>query len=517
MSVFKYAGRQKRFSMENAKDIPGVTYRGFLSQLTNEHQERLKRIQLFWDFYEGMQWDGSTEGNLYAGGDERPTINYCKRLVDTRGQFLMKNSLSFSIPESSTDDQNTKEARAFIKEKLDQQWALNDVDIWVHDCVQTGGVTGDVFIRVNWEESTPFAPGYAKAEILPSNWVFFDYDTIQRNKVNSVTIAFPFEDTEHRKSGVFNKVVEEHKVTRIYQEVWTTETVTYLIDGEIQSVDMNGLGVIPVVHIKNMPNSNGNFGTSDLHAVLNVQRLLNEKITDLSDIIQYHGSPQTFVLGADASKLKRGHDEIWSVSDVNVKIGNLERKGDLKANLEFISNLRQYMLDLSAIPEQAINPTKNVSNTPGVALHMSYLPMIETRKVQVALYGAGIKQISSLMLLMNSFRDPEFGAKFLPLPGYSKYTVDVGFGEALPRDESLKLSNDQQRMAMGLASRKQVLIEQGYGENDAERIIKESDDDTVVRTEVLTANEPTADAFGKQRMPDPVVQGDKVSTEAGKG
>lgn len=519
MGIFNFTSKQKRFSERDSKKaVAGKSYSNFLDSLENEQQDRVRRIKLFWDFYEGAQWAGNApDSDLFVYGEQRPTVNYCKRLVDTRGQFLMKNGFKISIPEIADDSGNTTQERQFIKDLLDRQWELNGRDIWAQNCVQTGGVTGDVFVRVSWDEGNFMKPGYAKAEIMPSNWVFPQYHSIEKDKLQLVIIAFPFEDKEYTLPSLFQQEVRERDVTRLYQEFWTEDQVIIAIDGEITEQRENKLGVIPIVHIKNMPNANGHFGESDLSPVVNVQRLLNEKVADISDVIEYHGSPQTYIIGANASELVRGPDKVWSIPNTDAKIGNLELQGELKPSLDFIAQLRQYMLDLSAIPEQAINPTKNVSNTPGVALHMSYLPMIETRKIQSALYGKGIKDICTLMLQFNAIKDSDFGAQFNAIKGYSKYRVNVGFGEALPRDESLRLTNDQQRLDMGIASRKQILVELGFGETDAERIIEEADEDAAGRAEMLSVAENVEDAaFGKARKPDPVVQGDKVSAGAGK-
>lgn len=94
----------------------------------------------------------------------------------------------------------------------------------------------------------------------------------------------------------------------------------------------------------------------------------------------------------------------------------------------------------------------------------------------------------------------------------------IDFADPLPRDETLQIQNDIQRLGMGLTSRKRVLMrQQGIGEAEAQKLIDEADEDAKARLLATTVPDVTSDtAFGKIRVPDPVVQGDRVSSNASK-
>jgi hypothetical protein len=98
-------------------------HEGFFSQIANigiDHRKRVNKYKSYWDFYEGKHWNVDDDDNV--------TTNYIRRLVNLKTDFLTKNSFYISIPElpNSLDDAID---RNFIKNKLDDQWALNEKDV----------------------------------------------------------------------------------------------------------------------------------------------------------------------------------------------------------------------------------------------------------------------------------------------------------------------------------------------------------------------------------------------------
>jgi len=485
-----------------------------IQELGTGHKERIERYRKNWEYYEGEQWDTA------AFIHKDVTLNFCRRLVDIKASFLNKGGFKITIPDVSDEDgEDDTITRQFIKNMLDRTWRMNELKNWFVSATQTGGVTGDVFIRVSWDTSQEVP--FAKADILPSNYCFPNYNDIT-GKVDHLRILIPFTDTVPSLSLVSRRV-KEKQVERIYEEVWTNDTVTYLIDNEVTNTQPNIIGEIPFVHIHNYPNSNGHFGISDLVDITAVQKLLNEKATDISDIIDYHGSPITIAYGMKPHELVKGPDKIWAVPSKKdgADIQTLQLIGDLKASLDFLDVLRKSMLDLSGVPDQAVNPTTNVSNTPGVALHMTYLPLIEVRAIKEIAYGTGIEKVNRLIIKMNEALDAEFRTELDKLPTATKYINIVTFAEALPRDEQLMIENNRSELDMGLNTRKRILMTQkGMSSKDADRLIEEADEEKKKIAELTTLEEKAqsstqkGEAFGKGRRPDPVVQGDRVSRQS---
>ena len=486
-------------------------HEGFFSQIANiglDHKKRVDRYKSYWDFYEGKHWNVVDHDNV--------TTNYIRRLVNLKCDFLTKNSFYVSIPElpNSLDDSID---RNFIKNILDDQWSLNEKDVWFRDLAQMGGVTGDAFVRVGWERS-PSGGMFAMANIIPSHFVFPEFDVLHPKRMVTCHIIWPSVTRSSRNNASTKRPwggVGNDTVTW-FRETWTETEVVVLENDKILKREPNVLGEIPVVHIKNVNNTNSYYGVSDVEDLISVQMTYNETLTDINDIIEYHGSPITHVKGGRLEEVNKGPDQVWSTSK-DVEIKNIGLDSDLKANISFLHELYRAILDLSSVPEQAVNPTKNVSNTPGVALHMAYLPLIENRRKKILNYGQGIKHINRLMLKTLELGEPDFGSRMDQVKTY-KYRTDLSFGEPLPRDEVQELEKKRTLLNMGLTTRKRVLMREGKSAEDSERIIEEADAELERLTEIRLlkpmVQTRVSDAFGKARSPDPVIQGDKVSNQS---
>ena len=488
------------------------------NKLGDAHRKRIQEYRLYWQFYEGRHWDNKDQN--FGVDPSQQTLNFCKRIVDIKSQFLIKDGFNIIVPEMR-DKAGTIEQddRDFIKAALDEQWNKNDrVTTGLNMC-QQGGVTGDVFVKVMWVPGDEAEYGYVGVDVVPSVWCFPEWDVTTKSRMISMTVAFPIEVQKERKKGlsrILNRQTEFYTDVVLHREYWTKEFYEIYEGDELVDRGPNVLGHIPFVHIQNKPNSNGRYGISELKDILSLQRQLNEKSTDISDIIDYQGSPQTWVAGAKGSdNLERRPDKIWALPE-NAKVGALEIQSDLKASLEWWDRIKKTMFDLSSVPDQIVNPTQNISNTPGVALHLAYMPIIEDRVLRMQVYGRGFVEINKLILEWLELLDPEFAVQFTKLPERTRYNTVIDFADPLPRDETLQIQNDIQRLGMGLTSRKRVLMrQQGIGEAEAEKLILEADEDTKARLVATTIPEATnKDAFGKIRTPDPVVQGDRISNNA---
>lgn len=487
-----------------------------LRRVGEEHRARMREYGLYWDFYEGKQWDGLDP--KFEVDERSVTLNRTRRIVNAKADFCAGAGFTISIPEV-VDRFGVIDTldRQMVKAWLDYQWGRNSRETWLKAAAIQGMVTGDVFVKVYWNvANTPQSEDHVRVSIVPSVFCFPEWSGRGSERVMTrMTLAMPLPVEREVTEGIFYKhtrVVQEYI---LHEEEWTADYFEIRVDGEVTQRGPNVLGEIPFVHIQNQLNGNGPYGYSDLADLIPIQRQLNEKATDISEIINYHGTPQTWVTGAKPTQLERGPDNIWALPG-DSEIGNLELQGDLKANMQWVDKLEMEMSDLSAVPNQIINPTQNISNTPGVALHLAYMPVVEARKGFAGLYGEGLQRIHRLMLRLGELFDPEFSVMFSRFRPESRYSTNIDLGEPLPRDETLALENSRTRLEMGLTDRILILMRlDGIGEKEAEEIVKRADADRMKRAEVqaVTGGEPK-DLFGKARRPDPVVQGDRISNNS---
>lgn len=509
----------------------GNTLHRFVQNLNEENRKRVDNYKQLWDFYEGRQWAGQDELSL-----EKRTmmLNYCRAIVNYKAKFLVKNSVDIQLVDNPETTESEIVKKSYIKQFLELQWERNNKDIFLLNMAISGGVQGDVFIRPSFGYDEEFGEQYAKLSILPPHYVFPVYgdmeaEHLDKNIMTACHLIYPVLEREYAETRLynFNESQKDYSNTYVwYRETWTKDEYLLYKDEDLIESEPNIYGEIPIVHIKNLPSVNSEYGISDLADIVPLQRSMNEVATEIQEIIHYYASPITVIKGARIDNLERGGGKIWAINSKDVDIANLKMDDDLKASQDFFRLVYESMLQLSSIPEQAINPTKNVSNTPGVALHMAFQPLIEERKIKELTYGRGIKKINRLMLKLMSRIDSRL-SRDLDAVGKYAYSTKLGFGPPLARDESLELDKMQTRLDMGITTKKRELVKQGHSEEEAQKIIDEAREDKRIELEItnLVNNQVDEDTklsqrekispFGKRRRPDPVTQGDIVSTNTG--
>jgi hypothetical protein len=265
-----------------------------------------------------------------------------------------------------------------------------------------------------------------------------------------------------------------------YTEDITPEHIIESIDGKVIEERENALGEIPVVRIKNLPLAGDTLGISDLQDIVPLQIEMNNKSTDVSDIINYHAAPITVIIGAKANNLEKGARKIWSGLPKDAKVQNLELQSDLGAAMNYLEFVKTAMFELAHMPEDALGKKLAVSNTSGIALHIKNQPLVEVTRNKWVTYGEGLKQINRLILKY---------AKLIEYPGFDltafealkptqRYWTSIEFPDPLPKDELIQMQLIAQRISLLLQSRKQALEELGETEIEERfnEIIKEAEE-----------------------------------------
>lgn len=478
----------------------------FHHDLALDHQRRLQAYRQYWLFYLSKHWSYSRDP-----GEPTITVNYCRRLLDVLNDFTFKKGFTVSIPDDPATKENEQEDREFVRHMLDETWRKNMKDLWLLEASQQGGVTGDLFARVSWEKNDPLEEPYARVDIIPSHLVFPETGGplgVDRKKLTRLIILNPvFEDVkrpDQSTMGLFSPhpafsisgATPGNKELVIYGEEWiaakhdpiTGEKVTNALvrkyrNKQFISEEVNPLGEIPVVHIPNYPLSGEFYGLSDLVDAIELNRELNEKITDISDIVNYHSSPVTIVTGAKLKDLERGANRVWSLP-AGAEASNLELSGDLVAAVNHWDTLKTSLMELMGVPEQALGKFQNLGNVSGVALAIQYLPLMEKRTVKTLTYGLGLRLINRLIIKITELGDASFGAKMSDLEG-NKYRNDVTFPNPMPQDEAAELEKSRSRLDLGLSTRRKELERYGYSQGEIEAIIQGVMDEKQAEVEAM--------------------------------
>jgi len=479
--------------MQNLQKLGGLP-----TTVAQSHQERILKYQKLWRLYNGDHWRYQPLGET-----RKQKINYCRRFVDFSSDFLVGN-LWVLEPFQGNEG---------LKELADTVWEeMNDRETLVYDMATVGGVTGDCFVQVTMDVDGDTMengePGI-KLVVLDSSTVFPIYDPHDKRRMIRCLISYPIYDVDEK--GSIN--------WQIYTQDITREKIKQYIDGAVIDDSKNPLGEINVVHVHNLPGF-GSYGISDIDDISDLNEEFNEKLSDTSDIIQYHGAPTTLVFGARIENIEKGANKVWGLPK-DARVENLELISDLPATVRYLELLRLAMHELTATPLGALGETQPISNTSGVALHMNYLPLMKKTVRKQRTYGNGILRITHLAL---RWMEESGLVKFRPEAGsdsaQNKIKLEnpilwrrmkLRWDSPLPKDRLIEMQLIAQKLNSGITSRAQALRDLGTPPEDVEQILEEIDNDTTnpmrpagtetnlggINTEEETAPEKKADVEGE--------------------
>jgi hypothetical protein len=481
-----------------------------------QDKERIARYRDYWRIYKGDHWDYERGQGGDPNSETLVTVNYGRRIVDAQVNFLMKSGWELQIPDDPETPQSEDVNRSFIKHRLDKIWAMNDKDLFNFEYAQSGSVNGDAFLHVFWDEELSIP----RVEVLPSQLCYPEYaGSGTRRRMTRCTVYW--EEYENGRKFTL-RGYQQTRSRLVYRKVITPQVTELYKGDELVQQTANPFGEVNVAHVVNYPIAGEPFGLSDLHVVMDLQKLLNETATDIKDAIEYHGSPVTILKGASVRELEAGANKVWSIpADADAK--NLELSGDLAASNRFLETIMESIYNLSGVPKAALGGDFKITGTSAAAIAMAYMPMLETRNVKIRTYSEGLRKVNRLMLKATELKDPEFLAKMVKLPVPGRYATNIVFGNPLPRDEANALDTSVKKIAAGLSTRKRELLASGKSDSEASAILaewrEEQRESAQMDFDIGKYLPDTGEGDGRGNpnpvRPHPDVQGQKVSDGAG--
>jgi hypothetical protein len=418
------------------------------------HGPRLNRYSLNWAMYLGHHW-----GYRREQGEMQISLNYYRAFIDYIARFTFGQGVKFRSPALT---------EAIVPNRLERVWEIdNDKERILLEMAQTGGITGDCFVKIAYEEAWEDGIGRAhpgRVRILPLNpaFAFPEFHPHDRTRLLRFKQKYRFWGTS----------LEGTRQVFTYTEILTDDIIEEYINDELIDSRPNPLGLIPVVHIPNIPVSGSPWGLSDAQDIISVNRAYNEISTDVADIINYHASPVTVIVGAKVQNLEKGAKKVWAGLPKDSQVFNLEGgAAGLSGAMEYLDRLKMSMHELMNVPETALGQMQAISNTSGVALSIMFQPLMNRHTQKVTQYGAGLQKINELILLNLAVKEPETFIYNPDTDGPIKegqltqldpndpitYITYAHFAPPLPLDKIVLLNELQQKMSMGLESKEGAL------------------------------------------------------------
>lgn len=418
------------------------------------HGPRLNRYSLNWAMYLGHHY-----GYRREQGEMQIAVNYYRAFNDYLSRFTFGKGIHFRSP---------KATEAIIPDRLQRVWEVdNDKMRVLLEMGQQGGITGDCFVKIAYEEAYTDSIGRlhpGKVRILPlnSSFCFPEFHPHDRNRLLRFKQKYRFWGTS----------LEGTRQVFTYTEILTDDVIEEYINDELIDSRPNPLGVVPVVHIANVPVAGSPWGLADCHDIISINRAYNEISTDVADIINYHAAPVTVIVGAKASNLEKGPKKVWGGLPKDSQVFNLEGGASgIEGALKYLELLKQSMHEMMNIPETALGQVQPISNTSGVALSIQYQPLMNRYSQKTAQYGIGIEKINELIILNLAIKEPESLVYNPEIDGPIKpeqmprldpndpltYQNYVQFPPPLPLDKLIVLNEIQTKLGMGLESKEGAL------------------------------------------------------------
>jgi len=422
------------------------------------HGPRLNRYSLNWAMYLGHHWSYRREI-----GESQMVYNYYRAFTDFIINFTFSRGVQFRSPVAT---------EAIIPDILKRVWEIdNDKRGVLWEMGQQGGVSGDCFVKVAYEEAYADSVGQVhpgRVRILPLNasFCFPEFHPHDRSRLIRFKLKYRFWGTS----------VEGTRQVYTYTEILTDDRIEEYINDELIDSRPNPIGVVPVIHIPNVRVSGSPWGLSDCHDVITLNRAYNETATDVADIINYHAAPVTVITGAKASALEKGPKKVWGGLPKDAQVFNLEGGGQgLQGALEYLKVLKTAMHEMIGVPETALGQVQPISNTSGVALAIQYQPLMNRYQQKLVQYGEGLERVNELVLRTLAFKEPEmftynpmFNGPIKPnqldqldLASPLTYKTIVHFPQPLPLDKLIVLNEIQMKMQLNLESREGALRQLG--------------------------------------------------------
>ena len=417
------------------------------------HGPRLNRYAAAWAWYLGHHWSYRREQ-----GESQFYMNYVRTMSDYITNFCFGKGIQFRCPEQNA---------AIIPNLLHQVWELHNNKHYVlWEMGQLASVTGDAFVKVAYEEPYQDSVGMwheGRVRVIPLNpaHCFPEYHPHDRDRLLRFKLKYRFWGTSP----------EGTRQVYTFTEILSDDLIQQFINDELVDQYPNALGQIPIVHITNTSISSSPWGQSDIWDIIPLNRELNEKMVEVSDIINYHAAPVTIITGAKASQLERGPKKVWAGLPKDASVFNLESRGEMSGALEYIQFLKRTMHEITGVPETALGQFQPVSNTSGTALAIQYQPMMQRYNMKKIHFTKGLETVNELIIKTCAVFLPEllqYDPSKMSEPERDQltqldpndpntYKTTIHWPEPLPVDQLIKLNEAQTKMALGLESKRGAL------------------------------------------------------------
>lgn len=406
--------------------------------------DRLRRYDEYWDYYAGLHFpQGQRRGRTSL------SINYARALVDKSVAYLFARGLQFRVPTSGPGAQPVELA--------------NRTELALTDLLQRAALFRSLLQAAT--NASVFGDAVLKICVLGSPPQLHVLNLDPRNFFPTHASDDP---TALRAVAVASMVSQEEALERYglaigrpaeQLESWTERTLTIQVEGQTVVQAANPYGFIPYLHIANLAPPNTPWGLSDLADVMPLNRELELRISDQSDLIRYHADPPVIFKGVrEHSDLAVGPGTVWDVP-LDASIELLEWKSQPPAVGEHIERIMRAIYDVSESPRSTFGDTQQPFS--GVALETQLQPVIQRTLRRRIVWEPALMELARMTLILAELYE------LAPGP-FTPYHAHPFWFPMLPRDDDAEANRHLALVSGALESHSAAMAALGAPDPAAE-------------------------------------------------
>jgi hypothetical protein len=366
------------------------------AQLRSRDAGRLRRYKQYQDFYEGRHFERPRNGRTNL------VLNYARAVVDKGLAYLLGRGIDWSVLPVAEEQERAKRRAMDVEQLLYDVGTDNDVDAVDQEVAQNAAVVGDGVYKVFWQA----AEQRVRIVSIDPRTFFATWAGDDRSVLRRVDVVYCLgaENLAAGGYGLTPDLAQTLTGERLVDvvESWTADRLEIWVADQLTRADGNPYGFIPFVHVPNLPLPNETSGRSDLVDVLPINRELDERVSDQSDVIRFHAAPPVVFKGvSEHNDLAVGPGTVWDIpADADVML--LEWQGQGVEVGEHLDRLLRALFEVSETPRTAFGDSDGLLT--GVALEIQLRPIIQKTLRRRVWWTRGLRRRAMMVLrLLDQF------------------------------------------------------------------------------------------------------------------
>lgn len=324
---------------------------------------RLMRYKKYLDFDSGKH----DVGRLGAGA--RAVVgNYARVFVRKAASYLFPAPVIVGV--DAPDGTAAGQAAADRAQRaLAECGRWNDLDVTDLATAVDAGVLGDGAYKVTWDRE------YERVRVVPVDVQTLTVTTAGDDVRRVVGVRQAYTGEAESVGAMFGAALAPGEAEIV--EEWTDAGYRVTVGDTVVRDGANPYGFIPYEIFPNSPRPHEFWGESDLAGIMEINAVLDRRLSVLNHLLELSGSPVTVLENVDGSAgIAVGPGAVWNLPEGSrAYLLDLLKDGAIGQHLAYIELLYRVLHDVSEMPRSSFGDAG--TTTSGIALAFVLQPLIQ--------------------------------------------------------------------------------------------------------------------------------------------